>query len=79
MPRMRGSRSIDTLSAGSREEVDDLAGRALAAGGGEPLEHSVMHRRAFVDPEGHRRAAVRMDVEAAMAAGDAVDACGGSA
>lgn len=79
MPRMRGSRSIDTLSAGSREEVDDLAERALAAGGGEPLDHGIMHRRAFVDPDGHHRAAVRMDVEAAMAAGAAADACGGSA
>lgn len=45
------------LSADSREQVDDLAGRAVAAGGqalGGAVELGPMYMRAFLDPDGHR-------------------------
>ena len=44
------------LSADSRAEVDDLLGKALAAGGREPRpsqDHGVMYGRSFEDPDGH--------------------------
>lgn len=44
------------LSADSRDEVDDLADRALSNGGsasGETQDHGTMYSRAFQDPDGH--------------------------
>lgn len=44
------------LEVESRERVDELADRALAAGGREPREstdHGFMYERAFEDPDGH--------------------------
>lgn len=44
------------LSADSRDEVDDLADRALSNGGtasGETQDHGTMYGRAFQDPDGH--------------------------
>jgi predicted lactoylglutathione lyase len=44
------------LTADSREQVDELADAALAAGGrpaGEPLDHGFMYSRSFQDPDGH--------------------------
>jgi predicted lactoylglutathione lyase len=52
------------FTVGSREEVDDLADRALAAGGaaaGEPQDHGFMYSRAFEDPDGHHWEAFWMD------------------
>lgn len=45
------------LSADSREQVDDLTERAVAAGGralGGPVELGPMYMRAFLDLDGHR-------------------------
>lgn len=47
--------TILALSVGSREEVDDLVDKALAAGGSpvdQPETHD-MHSRTFCDPDGH--------------------------
>lgn len=45
------------LSAESREQVDELVERAIAAGGqalGGPVEQGPMYMRAFLDLDGHR-------------------------
>lgn len=52
------------LSAESREKVDELIGKALAAGGTEPREpqdHGFMYSRAFDDLDGHTWEVVWMD------------------
>ncbi|MES4889083.1 VOC family protein [Streptomyces sp. NPDC096012] len=52
------------LSAESREKVDELVGRALAAGGtesGEPQDHGFMYGRAFDDLDGHTWEIMWMD------------------
>ncbi len=44
------------LSVDSREEVDELAEAAMAAGAGyheEPQDHGFMYSRSFHDPDGH--------------------------
>jgi predicted lactoylglutathione lyase len=48
--------AILALSAESREEVDELADKALAAGGrpaNDPMEYGFMYGRSFQDPDGH--------------------------
>ncbi|MFD9032203.1 VOC family protein [Streptomyces sp. NPDC059567] len=53
-----------TLSAESREAVDELADGALAAGGSaakEPLDHGFMYGRSFADPDGHHWEVFWMD------------------
>ncbi len=48
--------SIIALSAESRTEVDELADKALAAGGQEvkePQDHGYMYGRSFSDRDGH--------------------------
>lgn len=48
--------AILALSAESREEVDTLADKALAAGGSpanDPMELDFMYGRSFNDPDGH--------------------------
>jgi predicted lactoylglutathione lyase len=55
------------LSAESREQVDDLADRAIAAGAqalGEPQEDDFMYMRGFSDLDGHQWSFVYMDVSA---------------
>lgn len=52
------------VSADSREEVDSLVDRALAAGGTawmEPQDHGFMYGRAFRDLDGHVWEAMWMD------------------
>lgn len=52
------------LSADSREKVDELADRALAAGATklrEPEDHGFMYARSFNDPDGHIWEIVWMD------------------
>ncbi|MFK0167777.1 VOC family protein [Streptomyces sp. NPDC090306] len=52
------------LSAESRDKVDELVGRALAAGGTEPREaqdHGQMYGRAFDDLDGHTFEVMWMD------------------
>ncbi|MFJ7070792.1 VOC family protein [Streptomyces sp. NPDC101115] len=61
-----------TLSAESREKVDELAEKALAAGGGpakEPMDMGFMYGRSFADPDGHHWEVFWMDP--AAAAGEA--------
>jgi predicted lactoylglutathione lyase len=45
-----------SLSCSSREEVDDLVAKALAAGGttyDQPEDFGFMYTHSFVDPDGH--------------------------
>ena len=45
-----------SLSCGSRQEVDDLVARALAAGGStydKPEDFGFMYTHSFLDPDGH--------------------------
>ncbi|RMI37711.1 VOC family protein [Streptomyces triticirhizae] len=52
------------LSADSREAVDELADRALAAGGtaaGDPLDMDGMYGRSFYDLDGHHWEVMWMD------------------
>ena len=61
------------LSAASREEVDELADKALAAGGSaaaDPQDHGFMYGRSFHDLDGHHWEVMWMD-PAAVAAGPA--------
>jgi predicted lactoylglutathione lyase len=63
--------TILALSARSREEVDELLRKALAAGGqpaNEPMDHGFMYASSFYDPDGHLWEVLWMDVEAAEAA-----------
>jgi predicted lactoylglutathione lyase len=68
------------LSCDSREDVDDITRKALAAGGrqahGEE-DYGWMYSRAFEDPDGHGWGPFWMDVEAAtqaMARGETAEA-----
>ncbi|GAB2962048.1 VOC family protein [Saccharothrix stipae] len=48
--------AIVALSLDSREQVDEVADKALAAGGGfvrEPEDHGFMYGRSFEDLDGH--------------------------
>ncbi|MEU6457175.1 VOC family protein [Streptomyces sp. NPDC047065] len=57
------------LSAASREEVDALVEKAVAAGGsvtGEPQDHGFMYGRAFDDLDGHTWEVMWMDPTAAQ-------------
>ncbi|MFC4493158.1 VOC family protein [Streptomyces ovatisporus] len=52
------------LSAGGRAEVDELADKALAAGGrpaGDPQDHGFMYSRSFYDLDEHHWEFVWMD------------------
>ncbi|BDH55991.1 hypothetical protein MTP03_09300 [Tsukamurella sp. PLM1] len=55
------------LSAESREEVDEVVNRAVAAGGkeGRSEDHGFMYGRAFDDPDGHTWEIMWMDPAAA--------------
>jgi predicted lactoylglutathione lyase len=55
------------LSAESREEVDDLTERAIAAGAkslGEPQDQGFMYMRGFRDLDGHQWSFIHMDMSA---------------
>ncbi len=59
--------AILALSAESREQVDELADKALEAGGtaaNEPMEMDFMYGRSFNDPDGHLWELVWMDPSA---------------
>ncbi len=60
------------ISADSRAEVDDLVGKAKAAGGGvDPCpkqDYGFMYGRSFEDPDGHIWEVMWMDMAAANAA-----------
>lgn len=56
------------ISEESREGVDAITGKALAAGGTEPREpqdYGFMYGRSFEDPDGHIWEAMWMDMAAA--------------
>lgn len=56
---------ILAVSAESREQVDELYEKALAAGGNEwlpTLEEGPMYSRSFQDPDGHVWEAIHMDL-----------------
>ncbi|GAA4332617.1 VOC family protein [Streptomyces venetus] len=60
----RTSEVLIALSAESREKVDELVEKAVAAGGsvtGETQDHGFMYGRAFDDPDGHTFEVVWMD------------------
>ena len=60
------------ISADSRAAVDDMVGKAQAAGGvidpGPKQDHGFMYGRSFEDPDGHIWEVMWMDVAAASAA-----------
>ena len=60
--------AIAGVSAETREAVDDLADKALAAGAtpaNEPMDHGFMYGRSFNDPDGHLWEVIWMGQEAA--------------
>ncbi|MFI7350300.1 VOC family protein [Streptomyces sp. NPDC049936] len=60
----KSSEVLLALSAESREKVDELVGKAVAAGGsvsGETQDHGFMYGRAFDDVDGHTFEVVWMD------------------
>ena len=67
-----------SISADSRDEVDDLVGKAVAGGGAadpSPIEdYGFMYGRSFEDPDGHCWGVYWMDVEAAVKAQSATAA-----
>jgi uncharacterized protein len=59
--------AIVALSAESREQVDELAGKALEAGGSpanDPIDEGFMYGRSFQDPDGHIWELIWMDPSA---------------
>ena len=60
------------VSADSRAEVDDIVGRAAAAGGvldpSPKDEHDFMYGRSFEDPDGHMWGVTWMDADAMLKA-----------
>jgi uncharacterized protein len=55
------------LSAESRERVDELTDKALAAGAqalGEPEDQGFMYMRGFLDLDGHQWSFIHMDMSA---------------
>jgi len=72
----RSSEVLLCLSAESRESVDEMVGKAQAAGGttdpGPKQDHGFMYGRSFEDPDGHIWEIMWMDVaafETAMSGG----------
>ncbi|MBZ6140316.1 VOC family protein [Streptomyces olivaceus] len=60
----KSSEVLIALSAESREKVDELVEKAVAAGGsvtGETQDHGFMYGRTFDDPDGHTFEVVWMD------------------
>jgi len=60
----KNSEVLLCLSAESREKVDELVDKAIAAGGtetGEKQDHGFMYGRAFDDPDGHTWEIMWMD------------------
>ena len=67
-----GTEVMIALSADSRADVDELADKALAAGGrsaGDPQDHGFMYGRSFYDLDDHHWEVVWMDPSAIGEAG----------
>ncbi len=65
----RHNEALVALSCQSREEVDALVGRALAAGGSrakDPVDHGFMYGWSFYDPDGHHWEVLWMDPKVAQ-------------
>jgi uncharacterized protein len=65
------SQVLIAISADSRAGVDEIAGKALAAGGREPREaqdYGFMYSRTFEDLDGHTWEPMYMDMDAFTAA-----------
>ncbi len=61
---MTSTEVIIAVSADSREQVDDIADKALAAGGqpaNEPMDQAPMYGRSFQDLDGHLWEVMYMD------------------
>ena len=61
----RSREVIVGLSAESRQQVDELVEKVLAAGGqtlGEPEDQGFMYMRGFLDPDGHQWSFIHMDL-----------------
>jgi predicted lactoylglutathione lyase len=59
--------AILAISADSRDQVDELANKALAAGGSpanDPIDQDFMYGRSFHDPDGHLWEVIWMDLSA---------------
>jgi uncharacterized protein len=59
---------ILTLGADSRQEVNELADKALAAGGrpaSDPIDLGFVYSRSFQDPDGHHWEVTYTDMDAA--------------
>jgi predicted lactoylglutathione lyase len=59
-----GTQAVLALTVETREEVDDLAEKALAAGGDkakDPFDEGFMYGRGFLDPDGNHWELVWMD------------------
>lgn len=73
-----GSQVLISLSADSRNEVDDIVGKAEAAGGiADPSpkdEYSFMYGRSFEDPDGHMWGVAWVDMAAVPAQPDMANA-----
>ena len=66
----RSCEVILSLSAESREEVDEIVGKALRAGGRpvkDPADHGFMYVRSFEDINGHQWEVMYMDPSALQA------------
>ena len=65
------SEVLIAISADSREAVDEITEKALAAGGREPRDrqdYGFMYGRSFEDPDGHIWEPMWMDMDAFLAA-----------
>lgn len=65
------SQVLIAISADSRDGVDEIAGKALAAGGREPRaaqDYGFMYSRTFEDLDGHTWEPMYMDMDAFAAA-----------
>lgn len=63
----KNTETIIALSAGSKAQVDELAGTALKSGGTtsiEPQDAGWMYSRSFQDPDGHQWEVFFMDAAA---------------
>ncbi|MBB5787739.1 VOC family protein [Jiangella mangrovi] len=62
-----GTQTVLALNVETREEVDELADKALASGGDkakDPFDEGFMYGRSFLDPDGHHWELVWMDPNA---------------
>lgn len=66
----KATEAIVALEVDTRQQVDEMAGRALASGGSpasEPMEQDGMYERSFADPDGHLWEVFHMDAAAVPA------------